>query len=220
MRLKLIPTFVFLAAVAAFVGAWWLFQRTEAGRYEATRQIAQSRSEIRLAMEVVHKTGPIASEAFRMADIDGVSSAEFTATSRSGTTVRVTAPPRKTKDPASDVAVLFGQAQQDGIWDLGDKPPRGDTSSAYTISVSQLEAGQHGEHRFTFTDPHYWATTAGQQYHIKLDRNKPVPDLVNLKSTAVAEPRYQQLVDDFRSFGSPQFRAAIAAQQAKLRAQG
>ncbi|MBV9647715.1 MAG: hypothetical protein JO043_09650 [Candidatus Eremiobacteraeota bacterium] len=114
--------------------------------------------------------------------------------------------------------MLFGEAYQDGIWELTEAPPRGDVTVRYSIFVSQLEAGQHGEHHFSFTDPRYWATTGGQQFHIRLERNKPVPNLVQLKSTTIAEPRYQRLVNDFRNFGSAPFRAAIDAQRAKLRA--
>ena len=215
-RFPLIPFIVFVCAAVAVVGGWIMFQRTEAGRYEQVRRIGQSRSEIRLGMDVSYERGALASESYRMADIDGVSSAQYGATNRSGTTVRITAPSRRTREKGADVAVLFGEAYEDGIWDLGNAPPRGDTTIRYTIFVSQLEAGQSGSHRFTFTDPRYWATTGGQQYHIRLDRNKPVPDLVRLKSNAIAEPRYQRLVNDFRDFGSSQFRSAIAAQRAKL----
>lgn len=219
MRFRLIPALVLVAAIAAIVGGWEMFRRTEGGRIEATRQVQASRSEIRLAMDVTYSSGPIASEAYRMSDIDGTSNAQYTVTGRRGTAYRVVAPARRTKDPASDVAVLFGEAQQDGIWDLPDAPPRGDTSIRYTLSVAQVVGGQHGKYSFTFSDPHYWATTAGQQYHITLDKHKPVPDLVQLKSSSIAEPRYARLVDDFRTFGSPAFRSAIAAQREKLRLQ-
>ena len=120
--------------------------------------------------------------------------------------MHVTAPARTTREYGGDVAYLFGQTVQDGYWDLGDQPPRGDTSTQYTISVKQLVDGQHGEHQFTFTDPQYWATTGGHQFHITLDRNKPVPDLVSMKSTVIVEPRYGKLVDDILEFGSPGFR--------------
>ena len=216
MRLRPIPVIVFLLGAAALIGGWWMFQRTEAGRYNATRNIALSRSELRLEMKIAYARGPLVSEQYTLSDIDGLSSMQYTATNRDGTTVHVAAQSRKTKNPQEDVAVLFGEAQQDGIWDLSDRPPRGDANAVYTISVYQLEAGQHGSHRFTFTDPHYWATTAGRQYQITLGKNSPVPDLVNLKSSALADPRYQKVVDDFRTFGTPKFRATVAAQRAKL----
>jgi len=218
VRLAPVPTFVFLAAVAAVLGGWWLFERTEAGRYQETRLISQSPSQIHIQMDAEYKVGEIVHEVFKYSDIDGVSSMDYSATTRSGTTAHVTPPARATKDKETDVAVLFGIAQQDGIWDLTSKPPRGDTNLKYTIYVSQLEAGQFGEHRFSFTDPHYWATTGGRQYHITLDRNKPVPDLVKLRSTTISEPRYEWLVADILGFGSQRWKAAVIAEAAKLRA--
>jgi hypothetical protein len=218
MRIAAVPTFIFIALVAAIVGGWQLFARTESGRIEAARRIAQSRSEIRLQLTMTHATGPIAEESYRMGDNNGVSSIEYRATSRSGTTVRVDAPSRKTKEGGSDVAYLFGAVVQDGIWELTNRPARGDTGTTYAISVWQLVSGQQGERHITFTDPHYWASTGGHQFHIKLDKNKPVPDLVQLKSTVLIEPRYEKLVADFLSFGSPGFRTTVALQRARLSA--
>lgn len=218
MRIAPVPTFIFLALVAAIVGGWQMFARTESGRIEAARKIAQSRSDIRLQLTMTHQDGPIAGESYIMGDNNGVSSIEYRATSRTGTSVRVDAPSRKTKEGGSDVAYLFGQVVQDGIWELTDRPPRGDTRTTYRISVWQLVSGQQGERHFTFTDPHYWASTGGHQFHIKLERNKPVPDLVQLKSTTLIEPRYEKLVADFVTFGSPAFRATVAAQRARLSA--
>jgi len=97
-------------------------------------------------------------------------------------------------------------------------PPRGDTTVSYTIAVYQLTDNQSGEHTFTFTDPHYWATTGGRQYHIHLDKDKPLPDLLTLRSTSFAEPRYGKIVHDFDAFNPPGFRATLAAARAKLRA--
>jgi hypothetical protein len=218
VRISPVPAFIFLALVAALVGGWQMFARTESGRYEAARTVAHSRSEIRLELTMTRRTGPIAEESYRMTDNNGVSAIEYRATSRTGTTVRVDSPARKTKETGSDVAYLFGQVVQDGIWELNDRPARGDTSTTYTLYVWQLVSGQQGQRRITFTDPHYWASTGGHQFHITLDKNKPVPDLVQLKSTALIEPRYEKLVADFLSFGSPAFRATVAAQRARLAA--
>jgi hypothetical protein len=217
VRIRAVPLIVLLAAIVAIVGGWYMFAKTESGRIEATRAIQASRSEIAVGLDIAHDNGPIAHEAYRMSDNDGISRVQYTGTGRSGAAYRVIEPARATKDPTTNVAVLFGELQQDGIWDLGNAPARGEKSVAYTVTVSQTVNGQHGAHTFTFTDPHYWATTGGQQYHIKLDKNKPVPDLVQLKSTAIAEPRYGRIVSDFLDFGSPAFRSAVAAQQRKLR---
>ena len=77
--------------------------------------------------------------------------------------------------------------------------------------------GKHGSHEFSFTDPHYWATTGGHQYTIHLDRNKPVPNLLQMSSTVLVEPRYEKIVDAFLDYGSEAFRSKVAAAQSKLR---
>lgn len=207
-----VPPLVLLAGLVAIAGAWWLFDRTEAGRYESARQVAHSRSEIRLSMVVRHEIGPIAQERYQMSDLDGLSSSEYRAVGRDGISIRVESLPHET----TDVSFFFDKTVQDGIWEITDQPPRGDTSTQYTLSVSQLTDNQHGSRTVTFTDPHYWATTGGHQFKLHLDRNKPVPNLLTLSGKSLVDPRYQKLVDDFRNFGSPTFRARIAGVQARL----
>lgn len=199
------------AILAAIVLSWAIFASTERQRAERVHAIKTSHSELHLAMTAVHDRGPLSREEWRMDDIDGRSSATYAATDRRGRTVRVDA-----KMQTYDVSFLFGKAVQDGVWDLTNRPPRGDTSTRYHIYVSQVVNGTSGKRDYVFTDPHYWATTAGHQFHITLDKNKPVPDLLKLKSEALAEPRYQQLVSDIENFGSPKFRATVAKARAEL----
>ncbi len=78
----------------------------------------------------------------------------------------------------------FEKLVQDGIWQLQTRPLKGKTDNVYTISVAQIAGDRSGSHKFTFTDPHYLAIAAGRQYHIHLDRNKPVPNLLTLQSTS------------------------------------
>ncbi|MBV8354526.1 MAG: hypothetical protein JO101_04340 [Candidatus Eremiobacteraeota bacterium] len=192
---------------------WRIYWPGESNRYAQTQVVKQSRSEIRMVFGVAHDRGPIARETFTITNIDGRAQVAYEGLNRAGTTIaRFKAPL-----PGFDVATLFGQAVQDGIWELQTKPPRGDTTTTYTISIYQLTNNQSGSHRFTFTDPHYWATTGGRQYLIKLDKSKPVPDLVKLNSKSLAEPRYQKLVDDFEKFGTPGYRATLMTARAKLR---
>jgi hypothetical protein len=52
-----------------------------------------------------------------------------------------------------------------------------------------------------------------------LDPKRPTPseaDLLRLDSTAVAEPRYAKIVEDFVEFGSPAFHRTVASARAKL----
>jgi hypothetical protein len=212
-RPSLTAPLITLAIAVSVVASWQIFARSEADRYERTQSIARSRSEIRLQLTIRHDRGPIGYEAYRMADIDGRSTASYVATNRAGLRIEVDTLPTETYD----VSFFFDRVVADGIWELPSRPPRGDTADHYDVSVSQLVAGQRGSHSFSFTDPHYWATTAGRQYRIHLDRSKPTPDLLKLASTSLAEPRYAKIVDDFRNYGTQRFRATIAAQQARLR---
>jgi hypothetical protein len=113
-----------------------------------------------------------------------------------------------------DVSFFFGRLDQDGVWQIVNQPPRGNTDVHYTVYVKQLADFKQGDRTITFTDPHYWATTAGRQYSIDLSKESP-NDLLKLKSTELADDRYQK-VDDFRSFGPESFRTKIADARASL----
>jgi hypothetical protein len=206
--------FILTISLAGLISGWFLYGRSDANRYQQAQQVLRAPSAIRLNLVVTHDAGPIVREEYAMADLDGISSATYRAVGRDGVAIAVRSLPRQTYD----VSFFFEKAVQDGIWELRSKPPRGNVSTHYTMSVYQLVDKQHGSHTIAFTDPNYWATTGGQQFHITLDRNKPVPDLVQLKSTSLVEPRYARLVDDFRTFGSAAFRSKVTAAQTRLRA--
>jgi len=214
MKRNPVPFLLFVAGVVAVGAMWYAFATTERSRYSQTLKVRQSASDDRIEMRVHHLSGPIADEYYSMEDSNGISTSTYRAVGSNGLTVRVVALPRQTVD----VAFFFDKVVQDGIWELTNKPVRGDASLRYTIQVYQLTNGKHGSRQFTFTDPHYWATTGGHQYQIHLDKNKPVPNLLRMSSTTLVEPRYAKLVDDFLNYGSPDFREKIAAAQAKIRA--
>jgi hypothetical protein len=213
-RRSFTTVFILVISTVGLISGWLLFGRSETNRYQQAQQVLRAPSAIRLSLAVTHDTGPIVREEYSMADLDGISSATYRAVGRDGVAIRVQSLARQTYD----VSFFFEKAVQDGIWELRSTPPRGDTSTHYTMTVYQLVDNQHGSHTISFTDPHYWATTGGRQFHITLDPSKPVPDLVQLKSTSLVEPRYQRLVDDFRTFGSAAFRSKVSAAQTRLRA--
>lgn len=213
-RSPAIPLAITVLAIAAVVIGWMIYWPIESSRYAATRMVERSQSIIRMTYTVTHQHGPIARERLTFSNVDGKAQVAYEGTNRPGTAIA-----RFTQPLAGfSVATLFGETVRDGVWDLRTMPPRGDTSTSYTVAVYQLTDNQSGEHSFTFTDPHYWATTGGRQYQIHLDKNKPVPDLLTLKSTSAAEPRYGRIVKDFDAFDAPGFRATLAAARAKLRA--
>lgn len=210
-----IPPVILILTLLALAGAYLWYQRL-VPRYAATREIAAQRSEVRLGLKVRHERGPIVEEDYEMSNTDGVSSNMFRAANRGGVQITIQERPRKSLEEGTNVAFFFQEAVADGIWDLPSRPPRGDTSTRYEIHIYQLTGNAHGSRRFAFTDPQYWKTTGGHQFQIKLDKKKPLPDLLQLKSTVLVEPRYQKLVEDFRAFGPPAFRAKVAAARVRL----
>src|SRR5579872_806013 len=213
-RSPVIPLAITVLAIAAVVIGWMIYWPIESSRYAATRTVERSKSIIRMTYTVTHQHGPIARERLIFSNVDGKAEVAYEGTNRLGTAIA------RFKQPVAgfNVATLFGETVHDGVWDLRTKPPRGDTTISYTIAIYQQTDNQSGEHSFTFTDPHYWATTGGRQYVIHLERTKPIPDILSLRSTSIAEPRYGKIVQDFDAFDAPGFRATLAAARAKLRA--
>jgi hypothetical protein len=209
------PTTLFIAIVVilGIVGGWKLYYDAESQRYHAVQTVRKQRSEFHIGRVITHDKGPIAREELRLDNVEGKSTAFYSAQNRAGTRIA------KFTQPIDgyDVTFAFEALVRDGIWKLQTRPLKGkNTDDVYTITISQIAGDRSGKHRFTFTDPHYLATTAGRQYEIHLDKNKPVPDLITLKSTSTADPRYQQIVDDFRAFGPPRFKKTVAAARQKL----
>lgn len=162
------------------------------------------------SLDIVYDHPPIFEERYQMEDRNGVSTFSYLILraigprARESTTIKI--PPTATYE----VSFFFGQIVSDGVWSLPTQPPRGDTSVHYALTVRQTEDYTTDAHAVTFTDPHYWATTAGREFHIHLSPKGPLPNLVQLQGTGIRDPRYEQIVDDFRNFGPPQFRAGIA----------
>ena len=203
---------ILVVAVVGLIAGWRMFWPGESARYRQVQAVGNQRSELHFSETIAHARGPIARETWRLDNVNGVSQASYSAENREGTRIA------KFTEPIHgyDVTFAFEKLVQDGIWELQSRPFRGNTNDVYTIYVAQVAGDRSGHHTFRFTDPHYIATTAGRQYEIRLDKNKPVPNLLTLSSTSSADPRYQKIVDDFASFGPPQFKATVAAARAKL----
>lgn len=205
-------TFAIILAVIAMIAGWKIFYHDETERFHAVQQIRQQRSELHFGITATHDKGPIAREEWRLDNVDGKSTASYTAENRAGSRIAKFTEPI----PGYDVTFAFEKLVQDGIWELQTRPLKGKTDDVFTVSVAQVAGDRSGSHKFTFTDPHYLAIAAGRQYKIHLDKNKPVPNLLTLQSTSVADPRYQKVVDDFGSFGPPRFKKTVAAAREKL----
>ena len=170
-------------------------------------------SQLYASLTIRYAKPPIYEESYDMKDIEGVSSFQYRIRSYNCREITIKAPPSK----ITDVSFFFGGLDQDGIWQMTDKAPLPGAAATYTVYVKQLADYKQGERTVTFTDPHYWAVTAGHQYHIDLSKQNP-SDLLKMQSSALADPRYEQIVKDFREFGPDEFRANVASAQARARA--
>jgi hypothetical protein len=201
-----------IVAVIFVVGGIRLFWKSENQRYQAVDVVRKQQSLIRFSQTITHDKGPIAREEWQLSNLNGVSKASYEAVNRAGTRVAHFSYPIT----GYDVTFAFEALVRDGIWELGSRRLLGKADDVYTISVAQTAGDRSGAHTFSFTDPHYLATTAGREFTIHLDRDKPVPDLLTLKSTSSADDRYQKVVDDFSSFGPPGFRVTVAKARDEL----
>ena len=205
--------FIVAVAIAGILLGWLIFAGNESQRHARVHAVRVSHSELHVALVIAYAAGPIERESWSVGDVDGRSSAGYAVTDRNGRTVRVDA-----RMQNSEVPFLFDAVVRDGIWQAPSRPQRGETSEHYTVTVSQKVGAAGGARTFTFTDPHYWAVTAGREYHIVLDRGKPVPDVLKLRGTSLADPRYLAIVSDIEAFGSPRFRAAEERARSSLAA--
>lgn len=204
--------FVFVV-VAVILGTIFIPFPDFQHKREVTK-VAEGASVLDLSLTMKYDKPPIYLEQYTMRNDNGISSAQYRIQGYSGKVVTITLPPDKTYT----VTFFFEQVVQDGIWQLVNKPDAGDTGIHYTLHIHQVAGTRQGSRTITFTDPHYWAVQAGREYHIQLSPNSPTPDLTKLQSTTLADPRFEKIVQEFRTFGSDAFRAKIKQAQALVRA--
>ncbi len=212
-RTTIVPWAIFIfVAVMTIVGIRLYASHPEFASLSAVEKVKNQPSALFARLAISYDKPPIYEEEYDMSDVDGKSKFSYRIRSFAGKQVTISEP---TPLAMTDVSFFFGALVQDGVWDLVDKPPRGNTSAHYTVYVKQAADFKQGDRTIVFTDPHYWATTAGRQYTIDLRKTNP-NDLLKLSSSQLADPRYQQVVNDFLAFGPPEFRAKVAAARASI----
>jgi hypothetical protein len=212
MRRFPIEIFIVVLAVVMLALGWRIYGTGEMGRFAPAIHAQKAPSQLYARLMIHYPKPPIDQEEYRMSDVEGVSRFEYQIRGYNGHEITVTAPAAR----VYDVSFFFGRLDQDGIWQLVNRPPRPNAAALYTVYVKQLADYQQGQRTVTFTDPKYWATKAVRQYSIDLSKGIP-KDLVHLQGTQLADPRYQQIIDDFRNFGPDEFRHNVAAAQARIR---
>ncbi len=213
MRRFPIEILIVVLVVVMLALGWRIYGTGEMGRFGPAIHAQRAPSELHARMLVRHTHGPIYEEEFRMSDVEGVSNFDYRIRGVNGHQITVTAPAAR----VYDVSFFIGGLDQDGIWQLQNKPPRPDANEHYTVWVKQIADYKRGERTVTFTNPEYWAKRAGQQFEIDLSKGVP-KNLVFLAGQQAGDKRYQQIVTDFRTFGPDEFRRNVAAAQTRIRA--
>jgi hypothetical protein len=191
---------------------WRIYGAGEMGRFGPAIRAQRAPSRLYASLVIRYAKPPIDEEEYRMSDDEGVSTFQYVIRGDDGRVITVKAPAAR----VYDVSFFFGRLVQDGVWQLEDKAPLPGAPARYAVYVRQTVDYKHGDRLVTFTNPEYWATKAGRQYEIDLSKGVP-SDLLHIASTQVADPRYQQIIKDFRDFGPDVFRHNVAAAQQRIR---
>lgn len=213
MRRFPIEVLIVVVAIVMLVLGWRIYGPGEMGRYGPVIHAQKAPSELYARLTIRYPHPPIYEETYDMSDVEGVSKFQYRIRGYAGREIIITAPPAR----VYDVSFFFGRLEQDGIWQLVNRPPLPEPDAFYTVFVKQLADYKQGERTVTFTNPEYWATKAGRQFEIDLSKGVP-KDLLRIASTQSADPRYLQIVRDFRAFGPDEFRRNVAHAQARVRA--
>ncbi|HEV3090935.1 MAG TPA: hypothetical protein VGX91_05760 [Candidatus Cybelea sp.] len=208
-----IEIFIVVLAVVMLILGWRIYGAGEMGRFGPAVHAQKAPSALYARMQIRYAKPPVYSEEYRMSDVEGVSTFAYTIRGYDGRAISVNAPEAR----VYDVSFFFGRLEQDGIWQLVNREPRPNADAHYTVYVKEVLDYKHGERTVTFTDPHYWATKTEREYEIDLSKGVP-SDLLHVASQQVADPRYDQIVADFRNFGPDVFRHNVAAAQQRIRA--
>jgi len=208
MRRPWLPAALFVFAIV-FLLAGFLIKWPDFQNKPQVSKVLEAPTLLELQLTIAYDKPPIYQEQYVVRNDNGLSTARYKITGYSGKVVTITIPPAK----RYDMTFFFDDVVQDGIWQLTNRPMRGNTDVRYTLYVHEAVNHKQGSRTITFTDPHYWAVTAGRQYEIHLSPNSPTPDLLKLKSTALADPRFEKIINAFRSFGSPSFRQRVLQAQ-------
>ena len=213
MRRPWLPTTLFIFCIVFLIAGTIFIKWPDFQNKPQVSKVLQAPTVLDLRLTIAYDKPPIYQEQYTIHNNDGISSAQYKITGYSGKVVTVTMLPAK----RYEMTFFFEDVVQDGVWQLTNRPPRGNTDVHYTLYVHEIANRREGSRTITFTDPHYWAVTAGRQYEIRLSKNSPTPDLLKLNSTSLADPRFEKIVRAFRAFGPDSFRQKILGAQRLVR---
>ncbi len=191
---------------------WRIYGPGEMGRFAPVIHAQRAPSKLYAKLIIAYAKPPIEQEEYQMSDDDGVSTFQYAIRGAQGHLITVKAPAAR----VYDVSFFFGRLVQDGVWQLDNKAPLPNAPERYAVYVKQAVDYKQGDRLVTFTSPQYWATKTGRQYQI--DFRKAFRAICcTSPARKSADPRYEQIVKDFRDFGPDVFRHNVAAAQRQIR---
>jgi hypothetical protein len=212
MRRFPIEIVIVAICVVMLILGWRIYGAGEMGRFGPAIHAQKAPSRLYASLLIRYAKPPIYQEEYKMSDDEGISSFQYVVRGYDGRQITINAPPAR----VYDVSFFLGRLDQDGVWQLENKPALPGAPERYTVYVRQVADYKQGDRTVTFTSPRYWATQTGHQYEIDLSKGVP-SDLLHIASTQNADPRYEQIVKDFRDFGPDLFRHNVAAAQQRIR---
>ena len=99
---------------------WRIYGTGEMGRFAPAIRAQRAPSELYARLTIRYPNPPVYEEEYRMQDVEGVSAFDYRIRSYNCKQITIKAP----SGPMHDVSFFFGQLDQDGIWQLVDRPPR------------------------------------------------------------------------------------------------
>ena len=202
-----------LIVVVVVVMLIWAGGSTASARWGASGRRSTRRrapSELYARMLVRYAKPPIYQEEYRMSDIEGVSAFSYRIRGYNGRQITIKAP------PARGLRRQLLRRAPRSRWRLADRQPRPVTRcrrALYRLREASRRLQTGRSHR----DLHRSALLGdeGADGSTRSISRKACPTIcVHMTSTQVADPRYEQIVKDFRDFGPDEFRHNVAAAQA------
>ncbi len=141
MRRFPIELFIVVVAIMMLILGWRIYGPGEMGRFAPAIHAQKAPSELYARMLIRYPSRRSIEEEYACPMSRASRTFAIAIRGWNGHEITVSAPPAR----VYDVSFFFGRLDQDGIWQLDDKPPRPGAVAHYTVYVKQLADYQHGE---------------------------------------------------------------------------
>ncbi|MDQ2817430.1 MAG: hypothetical protein M3T49_04365 [Candidatus Eremiobacteraeota bacterium] len=190
-----------VTAVCAIV-SYVFFLKPFIAEQPSVQKVLNAHSTWTVTMQEYLHTGPLSAQTYRISNDDGKVTMFYSATNHGGSITKQFDVPLV--GPAG--TFLFEELRAQGIWELDDKPLRPNLSDEYIVEVQQTLGDEGGSRAFSFSDPHYWATTKAREFRLSLNPKHTGGDVgartIGDTGHPLRDDRYLQIVNRIKRFGS------------------